>query len=64
MKGFPKSHGTAVGNAGQSSRINEEEGYLLPTWAQKVTGSSLLLDHCNGEAGKEDQSSLTFDLQG
>ena len=30
----------------------EEEGYLLPIQARKVTGSSLLLNRCSGEGGR------------
>ena len=33
---------------------------LQPRWR---TGSPWLLDRCNEEAGREEQSSLTFDLQ-
>ena len=31
MKGIPKSHGTAVGNAGQPSPVTQNT-YILPTW--------------------------------
>ena len=35
-------------------------GTLQPRWR---TGSPWLLDHCDEEAGREKQSSPTFDLQ-
>ena len=35
-------------------------GALQPKWR---TGSPRLLDHCDEEAGREEQSSPTFDLQ-
>ena len=38
---------------------DEEEGYLLPTIARKIT----VMDRCDEEAGREEQSSPTFDLR-
>ena len=35
-------------------------GAFQPEWR---TGNPWLLDHCDEEAGKEEQSSPTFDLQ-
>ena len=50
----------AVGEGGPAHPDNTCGGTLQPTWR---TGSSWLLDCCDEEAGREEQTSPTFDLQ-
>ena len=50
----------AVGEGGPAHPDDTCRGALQPRWR---TGSPRLLDCCNEEAGREEQSSPTFDLQ-
>jgi len=50
----------AVGEGGPAHPDDTCRGALQPRWR---TGSPWLLDCCDEEAGREEQSSLTFDLQ-
>ena len=50
----------AVGEGGPAHPDDNLRGALQPT---RRTGSPWLLDWCDEEAGREEQSSLTFDLQ-
>ena len=50
----------AVGEGGPEHLDDTLKGALQPGWR---TGSPWLLDHCDEEAGREEQSSSTFDLQ-
>ena len=50
----------AVGEGGSAHPDDTLRGALQPRWR---TGSPWLLDHCDEEAGREEQSSPTFDLQ-
>ena len=50
----------AVGEGGPSHPDDTLRGALQPGWR---TGSPWLLDCCDKEAGREEQSSPTFDLQ-
>ena len=53
--------GTAVvGEGGPSHPDDTLGGALQLRWR---TGSPWLLDHCDEETGREEQSLLTFDLQ-
>jgi len=50
----------AVGEGGLAYSDDTLRGALQPRWR---TGSPWLLDHCDEEAGREEQCSSTFDLQ-
>ena len=50
----------AVGEGGPTHPVDTLRGALQPGWR---TASPWLLDHCDEEAGREEQSSPTFDLQ-
>ena len=50
----------AVAEGGPAHPNDTCGGALQPRWR---TGSPWLLDRCDEEAGREEQSSLTFDLQ-
>ena len=50
----------AVGEGGLAHPDDTCGGALQPRWR---TESPWLLDHCDEEAGREEQSSPTFDLQ-
>ena len=50
----------AVGEGGPAHPNDTPRGALQPGWR---TGSPWLLDRCDEEAVKEEQSSPTFDLQ-
>ena len=50
----------AVGEGGPTHPDDTLRGALQPGWR---TGSSRLLDHCDEEVGREEQSLPTFDLQ-
>ena len=51
----------ASGAEGGPAHLDDTpSGALQPGWR---TGSPWLLDHCDEEAGREEQSSPTFDLQ-
>ena len=50
----------AVGEGGPTHPDDTVRKALQPRWR---TGSSRLLDYCDVEAGREEQSSPTFDLQ-
>ena len=50
----------AVGKGGPAHLDDTLRGAIQPNWR---TGSPWLLDHCDEEAGREEQSSPTFDLE-
>ena len=50
----------AVGEGGSAHPDDTLRGVLQPRWR---TESPSLLDHCDEEGGREEQSSMTFDLQ-
>ena len=56
----PRQRTGAVGEGGPAHPGDTLSGALQLGWR---TGSLWLLDHCGEEAGREEQSSLTFDLQ-
>ena len=50
----------AVGEGGSAHPDDALRGVLQPRWR---TGSPWLLDRCDKEGGRDEQSSPTFDLQ-
>ena len=56
----PWQRTVAVGEGGPVHPDDTLRAALQPRWR---TGSPWLLDRCDEEAGREEQSSLTFDLQ-
>ena len=56
----PRQRIGTVGERGPAHPDDTLRGVLQPGWR---TGSHWLLDRCDEEAGREEQSSPTFDLQ-
>ena len=56
----PLQRTATVGEGGPAHPDDTIRGGLQPGWR---TGSPWLLDRCDEEVGREEQSSLTFDLQ-
>ena len=56
----PRQRTGTVGEGGPAHPDDTLRGALQPGWR---TGSPWLLDRCDEEAGREEQSSPTFDLQ-
>jgi len=52
-----------TGTAGEGGTAHSDDTFTGALQPRRGTGSFWLLDHCDEEAGREEQSSLTFDLQ-
>ena len=56
----PRQRTGAVGEGGPAHPDDTRGGVLQQRWR---TGSPWLLDHCDDEAGREERSLPTFDLE-